>query len=185
MTKVINLFSGAGTGKSTLAAAIFSEFKIRGLSTELVHEYIKKWVWEGRTPRLFDQLYILGQQSKAESLLYGKVDFLITDSPLLIIPFYEKLLVKKEIVKPSVINFINHAQENGVEYYNFWLARPEAYDQAGRYQSKEESEEVDVKMKEFLTDAGIKLIELPANHDERVRIILETLGVAQLPKLSK
>jgi nicotinamide riboside kinase len=184
MTKVINLFSGPGTGKSTIASAIFSEVKIRGLNCELVHEYIKKWVYEGRSPKTFDQLYILGQQSKAESLLYNKVEYLITDSPLLIIPFYEKMLVGKEIVKPAVKNFIEHAESQGVIYYNFWLNRPSNYDEKGRYQTKAESEIIDQSMKNFLKEEGINLIELSTNHDERLRVILETLDILKLQKLS-
>ena len=55
----INLHSGPGSGKSTIAARIFYEFKVKGYSIELVHEYIKKWAYEDRKPKSYDQTYIL------------------------------------------------------------------------------------------------------------------------------
>jgi nicotinamide riboside kinase len=185
MTHVINLFSGAGAGKSTLAAALFSELKIRGLNVELVHEYIKSWAYEQRLPQQLDQLHILGMQSKSESLLYNKVDFIITDSPLLIIPFYEKLLTGRDIVKPAVFNFIKFAKSQGVRYHSFFLDRPENYNQTGRYQTKEEAQSIDKKMALWLTKNKVAFKHLPANHDKRVETILNELKVFHLPKLSK
>ena len=120
-TKVINLFSGSGTGKSTLAAAIFAELKIRSAHAEYAREYMKKWAWENRTPGKFDQVYIFGHQAKEEGALYEKVDFIITDSPLLLVPFYEQLILGVNIVEPAVHNFMNWAQLHGVTYHNFGL----------------------------------------------------------------
>ena len=39
--KVINFYGGAGIGKSTIAADIFSKLKRKGHKTELVGEYAK------------------------------------------------------------------------------------------------------------------------------------------------
>jgi hypothetical protein len=185
MTHVINLFSGAGAGKSTTAAALFSETKIRGLNVELVHEFIKSWAYEKRMPNDLDQLHILGQQSRSESLLYHKVDFIITDSPLLIIPFYENYLTGRDIVKPAVFNFIELATEQGIVFHNYFLDRPENYDETGRYHTKEQAKEIDGKMKQWLTDNGVSFKELPANHEKRVETILKDLNVYDLVKLSK
>lgn len=185
MTNVINLFSGAGAGKSTTAAALFSELKIRGLNVELVHEYIKSWAYEKRMPQQMDQLHILGMQSKSESLLYHKVDFIITDSPLLIIPFYENLLTGRDIVKPAVFNFIDFAKEKGVVYHNYFLDRPENYDQNGRYQTLEEAKAIDQKMKDWLLENKVDFKELPANHEKRIETILRDLSIFEIQKLSK
>ena len=45
-TKVINLFGNPGSGKSTVAAYLFSELKSRGLEVELVTETAKDLVWD-------------------------------------------------------------------------------------------------------------------------------------------
>ena len=86
-TKVINLFSGSGTGKSTLAMSLTAELKLRSVHAEYVDEYVKSLAWENRIPEKFDQIHIFGQQAKREGLLYEKVDYIFTDSPLLMVPF--------------------------------------------------------------------------------------------------
>lgn len=181
-TVVINLFAGAGAGKSTLATSIFSELKMRGVHVELVREYIKRWVWEGRLPGKFDQIYIFGRQAREEGMLYEKLDYLITDSPLLLVPFFEEVLVGKKIVEPAVFNFIDHAKQNGVEYINFWLSRPNNYEVRGRYQTEEEAKALDEKLKDWLKNHGIDLIELPNKHDDRVAEVLKNLKLHDSPK---
>jgi hypothetical protein len=183
-TVVINLFAGAGAGKSTFAASIFSELKLRGLHAELVREFIKRWVWEGRTPVVgkFEQIYIFGQQAQEEGILYEKLDYLVTDSPLLLVPFYEEHLFGKKIVEPAVFNFIEHAKENGVEYINFWLPRPDHYEERGRNQTEEEAKELDSKLKEWLLNKGVALIELPIKHKDRVEKVLEILNLTHIPR---
>ena len=89
-TKVINLFGGSGIGKSTLAAALFTEMKTKLYDVELVTEFVKTMAWDGIKPTLYDQVYILGNQSKCETRLYNKVEYVITDSPLFLGPIYEE-----------------------------------------------------------------------------------------------
>lgn len=68
--KVLNFFGGAGIGKSTIAADVFSKLKRKGYKTELVGEYAK-WLWyQNATEIVEDQLYLLyrwpeGNQSGA------------------------------------------------------------------------------------------------------------------------
>jgi hypothetical protein len=84
MTKVINLFAGPGAGKSTTAAGLFHELKCRDIKCELVTEYAKDMTYEKRQNILSDQLYILAKQNRRLSRLVGHVDYIITDSPLLL-----------------------------------------------------------------------------------------------------
>ena len=72
----------AGHRKSTSAAQLFAELKQRHVSTELAREYVKKWAWEGRKISGFDEYYFVGHQIREESLLFGKVDYIVTDKPL-------------------------------------------------------------------------------------------------------
>ena len=181
-TVVINLYAGAGAGKSTLAAGLFSELKMRGLSVELVREYIKKWAWENRIPGKYDQIYIFGHQAREEGMLYGKLDFLITDSPLMLVPFFEEMLVKKQIIEPAVLNFMNHAKDNGVEYLHFWVPRPAHYETEGRFQSEEEAKAMDKTLKDWLLSKGIDVIDLPVNHAERLHVILKAIGHEETKK---
>ena len=45
-TIIVNLFAGAGAGKTTCAWEIASELKKRGIETEYVSEYAKELVWD-------------------------------------------------------------------------------------------------------------------------------------------
>lgn len=174
-TKVINLFSGSGTGKSTLAMRLTSELKLRGIHAEYVPEYMKNLAWEERFPQKFDQISIFGQQAKQESLLYEKVDFIFTDSPLLLVPFYEEFLTDQKIVEPAAFNFIKYAEKHGVSYHNFWLERIDTFDTNGRFESQEEAIKVDKALRKWLDKHNVDLINVPKDHEERMRIILTHL----------
>lgn len=187
-TKVINFFSGSGTGKSTIAAALYAELKIRSAHVELAREYIKKWAWEKRTPGKFDQIYIFGHQANEEGRLYEKVDFIVSDSPLLLVPFYEQLLTKENIIEPSVINYMKHAEKHGVTYHNFWLERLDTFDERGRYETLEQAKQIDKSLRKWLEERNVPLMELPKDHNQRLKIILAHLGfeydapLAELPE---
>ena len=82
-TKVINFFSGPSSGKSTSAAKLFSELKTEGVNCELVTEFAKDEVWSGNIDRLKDQIHVFGNHHHRFWRLIGKVDLIVTDSPIL------------------------------------------------------------------------------------------------------
>jgi hypothetical protein len=175
MTKVINLFGGSGIGKSTTAAHLFAEMKYRGLHCELVREYVKMWAWQGKKVGPFDQMYLLGKQSKYESILYGNVDYIVTDSPLLLCPIYERFYSGQELVGPAALNFIEDAKTKGVEHINFVLKRQKHFDPRGRYEDLETAEKVDSVIQQYLTDKNIPFTVINAEDRQRVEEILKHL----------
>lgn len=86
MTKIINLLAGPGAGKSTTGSALFALMNSAGEKVELVTEYAKDLVWDGS--RMDNQLAMLGKQDKRLYRLLGKVDYVITDSPLILADIY-------------------------------------------------------------------------------------------------
>jgi hypothetical protein len=172
MTKVINLFGGSGIGKSTTAAHLFAEMKYRGHHCELVREYVKTWAWQNKQVGPFDQMYLLGKQSKYESILYGKVDYIITDSPILLCPIYELYHSGKELVAPAAINFLEDAKTKGVEHVNFVLKRNKPFDPRGRFDTPEEAMQVDQAVTDFLRQHNIPYTEILSADRERVEEIL-------------
>src|SRR4051812_30110643 len=90
-TTLINLWGGPGSGKSTTAAGVFSAMKMAGVSCELVTEYVKQWAWRGDKIGDFDDVYLTAKQLRRESCLYGKVEYIITDSPISLGALYERL----------------------------------------------------------------------------------------------
>lgn len=87
-TKIISLHGGPGVGKSTLASGIFSKLKENGVSCELVVEFPKEVTWEGTQKLLENQIYIFSEQFRRQWRLLDKVDYAITDSPLLLYSIY-------------------------------------------------------------------------------------------------
>lgn len=171
--KVINLFGASGVGKSTTAAATFAKFKLNGFHCELVSEYVKQWAWEQRKPGKFDQVYLFGKQARRESMLYDKVDYLVTDSPLWLSAFYEQRYIGKEIISPAVQNFMEYANEQGVIHYNFWLRRTKPYDSRGRFESEAGSNENHQLLREFLDKHAVPLIDIPVKDPERADFIFD------------
>ena len=151
-TTVLNLIGGPGIGKSTLAAKIYSELKSHNISCELVREFVKDWAWEERRVKPLDQLYLLGQQCYRESLLYSKVEYIVTDSPLIMNGFYSEYYLSESYLTDSAIAFMNHSMRvyKGLNYVNIVLPRTKSYDTAGRFEDENTAKIIDKEMVLFL-----------------------------------
>lgn len=128
-TKVINLFGNPGSGKSTVAAYLFSELKSRGLEVELVTETAKDLVWDEDRKRLSNQMYVFSTQLHRVDRLIGKVQYIITDSPLLLqIGYYkERHLPASKAFKKLCIAY--NKRYNNI---NIWLKTNKNISQVGR-----------------------------------------------------
>jgi len=91
-TICVNLFAGAGAGKSTCASGVFSLLKHHNVNAELITEYAKDLVWEGRLHLNRNDIEIFTEQLKRQHRLAGKVDVMVTDSPLVLIPSHFLLI---------------------------------------------------------------------------------------------
>jgi nicotinamide riboside kinase len=173
-TYVINLLGGSGLGKSTTAAKVFGELKTRGEVTELVREFVKEWAWSGKKVGPFGQSIIYGQQLERESTLYGKVDFIVTDSPLLLCPIYQKHYNGHEAIKHCVFRDLQIAKDLDVVHLNFLLKRLKPFDPRGRYEDEDTAKLIDKKVESFLIYHGIEYIPVDCSEDDRVKFIADT-----------
>ncbi|RLI58649.1 MAG: hypothetical protein DRO67_10515 [Candidatus Asgardarchaeum californiense] len=131
--KVINLIGPPGAGKSTTAAGLFNIMKLEELKVELVTEYAKDLVYEERLDKL-DQNYIFAKQHRRLSRLDGVVDYVVTDSPLLLSLYYtpdDFPTAFKDFVRELINSFDN-------EY--FFINRVKKYKEYGRGQTAQESD---------------------------------------------
>ena len=87
---IVNLFGVPGAGKSTGAAYIFSQLKMKGINAELITEFAKDKVWENNEKVFKNQLYLFGKQSFRISRVQDEVDVIVTDSPLLLSILYNQ-----------------------------------------------------------------------------------------------
>lgn len=145
--KVINLFGGPGIGKSTIAADLFALMKREGASVELVNEYAKEITWEGHLSYLEDEFYVLAHQNRRLVRLKGKVDYVITDSPILL-----GLAYVPPSYYPNYFNKFIHEVWNSYDNINFVLERGTEYVEAGRNQNATVAIEKDEMMIELLNN---------------------------------
>lgn len=173
MTVVINLLGGSGLGKSTTAALIFGEMKLAGLHCELVREFVKEWAWQGRKIQPEDQTTIFANQLAREKMYYGKLDYIVTDSPLLLGPIYQKYYSGEDPISQNVFDEIKAAEDQGVIYLNFVLNRNRTFDPRGRYETAEQAKEVDAFVLDYLEEHSIPFHVISSDDRERVKEIIE------------
>ena len=151
-TVVVNLFAGAGCGKSTTAGGIFTLLKMHGVDAELPYEFAKDMVWDGMDDGTFvDQVFITGNQHRRLRRLDGKVDVIVCDSPLLLALIYEQEQEKEAFTTFMLSKF------NAFNNENFILQRNSAlrYECNGRNQNEQEAKELDDKLIDILVDNAV------------------------------
>lgn len=168
MTKVINIFGAPGSGKSTLAFGLMYTLKMKGIESELCHEWIKMKLYEGTTYPFHDQLYTYAKQNKLLNQVNGKVDFIITDSPSVQCVAY----VEKE---PDVFSKMALDYFNQYDNLNYFIERTHPYQPSGRNQTEEQAAAVGDKIRNMLDRLNIPYTVLPAN--TALETILKMIGV--------
>lgn len=179
-TTIINLYGGPCAGKSTGAAHLFHKLKTLGANVELVREYVKSWVWEARKFSTYDQLYFLGKQIRQESLLFGKVDWIITDSPVLMNLYYAQKycpLVISEGVRAATLAYYHQSEDDGHKHVHVFLNRTKPYLSHGRFQSEDEAKEIDDEVRKVMRHLKFPFIETTSEEAD-LEVLLETIKSA-------
>lgn len=169
-TIVVNLLSGPGAGKSTIAASVFSELKWRGVEAELVTEYAKDKVWEEATKILENQLYIFAKQEQRTNRLNGKVDVILTDSSILLTLVY----AQSEIHKGFLFKDLVMGEFNKYKNMNYLLKRNNVYIENGRNHTFAQAKDKDVEVENILHDNNIDYEEVKFER-ETVNYIVEQI----------
>jgi hypothetical protein len=146
-TIIVNLVAGAGAGKSTNAAGLFYKLKMDNIDCELISEFAKQSTWEKNYTALSDQFYTSACQNYKQTTLLGKVDVIITDSPIILGLFYytETDIVIRNSFETFLVNTFKR-QRN----VNFFIDRKKLYNPNGRNQTEDQAKEIDQKTINFL-----------------------------------
>lgn len=170
---VINAFGGPGSGKSTSCMDICQQLKKQGYKTEYVMEYAKDLVYD-KNEKLLDgspesQFEVLKEQLKRVDRLYnsGEVDFIVTDSPVLLNEIYNKSLTDEY---DSMVTSLYNDFDN----FAYWIERDTSeFQKEGRIHNLEQSQEIDGKIKKVLEEKKIRYETY--NHDTVDKIVSDAV----------
>ncbi len=156
-TKVINLVGGPGAGKSTIAAGVFNLLKMSGREVELIQEYPKELVWEERKNTFNDSMYLFAKQAHYQYNVNNKVDYMITDRPLIMSNIYHNFWMAKSWPESWNETFYQMVKETWDLYDNhvYYINRVMPYDKHGRNETEYEARQQDVMFKKVLDDYEI------------------------------
>jgi len=152
--KVINIFAGPGSGKSTTAAGLFYQLKTMNKKVEYVSEYAKDLIYENRFERLNDQLYMLAEQHHRLYRLKGKVDYVICDGSFLFsyIHYSKNTIYPKKLFKQLVLDIFNQYDNT-----NYFLDRKDiVYQTYGRKEDFTSAMHLDKKLLKLFKSKQIK-----------------------------
>jgi hypothetical protein len=180
MTVVTNLLGGPGSSKSTTAARLFADLKSAGYNAELVTEYVKQWAWEGRRPEPLDQFYLFAKQARREYSVIGKVEHLVTDSPVLLSGFYAQKYGGADLAamfRPMVLAYLR-AVEKRAQYEYVFLRRAKPYNPAGRYQTEDEAKQIDAELRRYCDEMGIEYHDIDGDARASAKIFTNVIGAS-------
>lgn len=170
---VINAFGGPGSGKSTSCLDICQQLKKLNYKAEYVSEYAKDLVYD-KNEKLLDgspesQFEILKEQLKRVDRFYnsGEVDFIVTDSPVLLNEIYNKSLTEEY---DSMVTSLHNDFDN----FTYFMERDaSAFQKEGRIHDLEESQKIDQDIKQLLGDKKVRYETY--NHDTVEKIVSDAI----------
>jgi hypothetical protein len=158
MTTVINFFAGPGAGKSTTKAGTFFKMKLAGYKCEMVEEFAKELTYQENWDALKDQEFVSEEQEWRQNILEDHVDYILTDSPLILGCFYAQGKFDTQEFRDDLWK-----RFNGYDNINIWINRTKPYATYGRSQTEDEAKELDKKIFYAVKD----ILHLSVDGDER------------------
>ena len=159
MSKIINLFGGPGIGKSSIAAGLTYKLKKRHITCDNPYEFPKLLAWDENHSAIRDQLFVLANQHRGIVKSYGKVDYIILDSPILLSLTYKNVYKSNEypaILYGDAFDKIVLDIYNQYDNINILLKRSQGkHNNNERYQNLEESIVLDNVIENSLIDNNL------------------------------
>jgi deoxyadenosine/deoxycytidine kinase len=169
MSKVINLFGGPGIGKSSIANGLTYKLKKKHISCDNPYEFPKILAWDENHSAIRDQLYVLANQHRGIVKSYGKVDYIILDSPILLSLIYKNYYKSNEY--PATLygeSFDKMILDVHNQYDNINIVLNRSigvHNEKERYQTLEQSMLLDIEIENTLIKHNLPYIKVDVNDD--------------------
>lgn len=173
--QIINLFGAPGSGKSTCASFLFYQLRLQHIDCELTGEFPKELRWEGRDIARKNHIFIFANHLYKIECLQKEAEVIISDSPLPLSIFYND----NPHIHEELSNLILKVNST-FSATNYLLIRDFPYSKVGRYQTEEESDDLNHKLRDFLTSNDIQFVELKSNIDSYKHILNEVINKFKL-----
>lgn len=154
----ICLIAGPGAGKSTLACYIKAELSFLGFNVEMVEEPIKDKAFQMLKPSDSEQLLLNSKQINKEHIrLKSGVDIVISDGPAILNYFYAEksgCYFKDSILHASLL-----FDDLYTPMYIFINREEKLFNPKGRFETFQESLDIDNSIRTMLNNLGITFKE--------------------------
>lgn len=146
----INFFGGPGVGKSTVARDLVNALVKSGIKAEYCHEIAKDHVYSKDFFTLKDQLMIFAKQRHLVWKLHDQVDYTVNDGPFLLgMVYYQPTQFLPEKAFKDFLLKVWNTYDN----LNIFLEKGNYdYQEYGRNQTSDESNEIHSEIKQMLID---------------------------------
>lgn len=171
-TLICNLYGGPGVGKSSYSAGLFYELKLLGYNAELVREYAKDRTWLEDYQTLANQSYVTAKQIHRQWTCSGKVDVIVTDSPILLGIAYQGHGCTPSFA-PWLLEVYNQFRNVSFVLTRNTDAHP--YNPKGRRQTEDEAIAKDAEIKALLEEMSVPFTEIVVDHKRTTQALLEAV----------
>jgi hypothetical protein len=156
----ICLYGGPGIGKSHTAAELYSALGKHSIFCELIYEIVKEDAYNQRPIFGAYQMRRFGEQAAVEeNRLFGGVPLVVTDSPLDLQCYYARS--RNESFWRGLKIQADWMEER-FPSLNIFLSREGIpFNPRGRFQTYEQTLEVDINMKNYLVEHNVPFEILP------------------------
>lgn len=155
-----------------------------GVDAEYVTEFAKDKVWEGSQEAFKCQFYITGKQAFRVSRCFGKVDVIVTDSPIRLGKIYADLIDRKQLGL-ACVEEADRYRGNTIEIF---LERVKSYNPNGRNQTEAESKEIDRTIIDMLDEQKVPYLTFTGDIDgykQIYNLIMQKMAPRLLERASK
>lgn len=171
-TLIVSLYGGPGARKSSMAADVFAQLKWLNVDCEYVSEVAKDLVWEEHYKIMENQFHIWSEQMRRLIRLNGKVDVIVTDSPILLSIIYDTMRSNNKTFHDLIL--YEYSKFNNI---SFFLERGDDYDPNGRTQTFEEAKMIDNHILTLLNKNNIPFEKIVAIQSNAKRIVDDIIKI--------